>query len=80
VVNTGSTATLNDGAAEGDRIILVGNGGAVLTSGNGGDTFREYLRDDREGVMGVVPVSDTNLLLVGEGGVKHADPQGKNLQ
>lgn len=80
VVNTGSTATLNDGAAEGDRIILVGNGGAVLTSGNGGDTFREYLRDDRQGVMGVVPVSDTNLLLVGEGGVKHADPKGKNLQ
>lgn len=80
VVNTGSTATLNDGAAEGDRVILVGNGGAVLTSGNGGDTFREYLRDDRQGVMGVVPVSDTNLLLVGEGGVKHADSQGKNLQ
>ena len=80
IVNTGSTATLNDGFADGDRIVLGGNGGAVLTSGNGGATFREYLREDRQGVMGVVPVASTRLLLVGEGGVKHADAQGKNLQ
>lgn len=80
MVTTGSTATLNDGASQKDRIILVGNGGAVLTSGNGGDTFREYLRDDRQGVMSVVPVSGTDLLLVGEGGAQKADAKGKNLQ
>ncbi|MBW0149167.1 photosystem I reaction center subunit IV [Marinobacter sp. CAU 1620] len=80
MVSTGSTATLNDGFAEDSRIVLVGNSGAVLTSGNGGDTFREYLRDDRQGVMSVVPVSGTNLLLVGEGGVKVTDAKGKNLQ
>lgn len=80
VVNTGSTATLNDGFADGDRIVLVGNGGAVLTSGNGGDTYRVYLREDRQGEMSVVPVSGTNLLLVGEGGVHITDAQGKNLQ
>ena len=80
MVNTGSTATLNDGVAEDSRIVLVGNSGAVLTSGNGGDTFREYLRDDRQGVMSVVPISGTDLLLVGEGGVKMADAKGKNLQ
>lgn len=80
MVSTGSTATLNDGFAEDSRIVLVGNSGAVLTSGNGGDTFREYLRDDRQGVMSVVPVSGTNLLLVGEGGVKMTDAKGKNLQ
>ncbi len=80
VVNTGSTATLNDGFADGNRIVIVGNGGAVLTSGNGGDTYREYLREDRQGEMSVVPVSGTNLLLVGEGGVQITDAQGKNLQ
>lgn len=80
MVTTGSTATLNDGASQKDRIILVGNGGAVLTSGNGGDTFREYLRDDRQGVMSIVPVSGTDLLLVGEGGAQKADAKGKNLQ
>jgi len=80
LVNTGSTATLNSGMAEGSRIVLVGNGGAVLTSGDGGDSFREYLRADRQGVMSVVPSSGSNLLLVGEGGVKRSNAQGRNLQ
>lgn len=79
-VNTGSTATLNDGVYLNSRIILVGNGGAVLTSGNGGDTFQEYLRDDRLGLMSVVPISGTELLLVGEGGVTTTNAKGKNLQ
>ena len=78
--NTGSTATLNDGVSKDSRIILVGNSGAVLTSGNGGDTFREYLRDDRLGLMSVVPISGTDLLLVGEGGVTTTNAKGKNLQ
>ena len=81
VVPSESDATLNDGTVSEDgRITLVGNGGAVLMSTNGGDTFRPYFRDDREGVMDVVPVSGTNLLIVGEGGVKHTDARGKNLQ
>ena len=81
VVPSESDATLNDGTVSEDgRITLVGNGGAVIMSTNGGDTFRPYFRDDREGVMDVVPVSGTNLLIVGEGGVKHTDARGKNLQ
>lgn len=80
IVNTGSSATLNDGAADGDRIVLVGNEGTVLTSGNSGDTFRESLLEDREGLMGVVPLADTNLLLVGEHGAKRTDADGKKLQ
>lgn len=80
MVDTGSTATLNNGIAKDDRVVLVGNGGAVLTSGNGGETFRTYLREDRQGEMSVVPVSGTDLLLVGEGGVHISDAQGKNLQ
>jgi hypothetical protein len=49
-------------------------------SANGADSFREYFRSDRAGVMSVVPVSGTNLLIVGEGGVKITDARGKNLQ
>ncbi|MDX1754652.1 MAG: YCF48-related protein [Marinobacter sp.] len=80
MVPSDATATLNDGAvAEDGRITLVGNGGAVLVSTNRAESFREYFRRDREGVMSVVPVSDTRLLLMGEGGVERADANGKNL-
>ncbi|AZT85802.1 photosystem I reaction center subunit IV [Marinobacter sp. NP-4(2019)] len=74
-------ATLNSGmVADDGRITLVGNGGAVLLSTDGGESFRPYFRDDREGIMAVVPISGTNLLIVGEGGVKFTDARGKNLQ
>ncbi|QSP96524.1 photosystem I reaction center subunit IV [Marinobacter salinisoli] len=80
VLNSGTTATLNDGFADDSRIVLVGTGGAVLVSGNAGDTFRAYVRGDRQGVMSVVPVSGTDLLLVGEGGAELTDAKGKNIQ
>ncbi len=81
VVPSTADATLNDGIVVDDgRIILVGNGGVVLTSGNGAESFREYFRSDREGVMSVVPVSGTGLLIVGEGGATKTDARGKNLQ
>jgi photosystem II stability/assembly factor-like uncharacterized protein len=81
VVPNEGGATLNDGAVADDgRIMLVGNSGAVLLSTNGGESFRPYFRDDREGVMDVVPLSGTNLLVLGEGGVKFTDGRGKDLQ
>lgn len=81
MVPNSAGATLNDGAVADDgRITLVGNGGTVLMSGNGADSFREHFRSDRAGVMSVVPVSGTNLLIVGESGVKITDARGKNLQ
>ncbi|MCK0164459.1 YCF48-related protein [Marinobacter sp. S6332] len=81
MVPNSAGATLNDGAvAEDGRITLVGNGGTVLMSGNGADSFREHFRSDRAGIMSVVPVSGTNLLVVGESGVKITDARGKNLQ
>lgn len=81
VVPNTADATLNDGVVAGDgRIILVGNSGVVLTSGNGAESFRELVRSDREGVMSVVPVSGTGLLIVGEGGATITDARGKNLQ
>ncbi|TGN37775.1 photosystem I reaction center subunit IV, partial [Marinobacter confluentis] len=52
VVPNEGGATLNDGVvAEDGRITLVGNSGAVLMSSDGGESFRPYFRDDREGVM-----------------------------
>lgn len=81
VIPNEAGATLNNGAVADDgRITLVGNGGTVLMSTNGGQSFLPYSRDDREGVMDVVPLSGTNLLIVGEGGVKFTDARGKNLQ
>lgn len=81
VVPNEAGATLNDGVvAEDGRITLVGNGGTVLVSTNGGESFRPYSRDDREGVMDAVPLSGTNLLIVGEGGVKFTDARGKSLR
>ena len=81
VVPNEGNATLNNAAvAEDGRITLVGNGGAVLMSANGGESFRAYFRDDRESVMSVVPLSGTDLLLVGEGGVKFTDSRGRNLK
>lgn len=74
-------ATLNDGAVAADgRITLVGNGGTVLMSGDGVGSFREHFRSDREGVMDVIPIADTNLIIVGEGGARITDARGKNLQ
>ena len=61
-------------------VSLVGNSGAVLMSTNGAETFREHFRSDREGVMSAVPISGTDLLIVGEGGVKITDARGRNLQ
>lgn len=81
VVPNEGGATLNNGAV-GDkgRITLVGNSGAVLLSTDGGESFRPYFRDDREGVMDVVPLSGTDLMILGEGGVKFTDARGKDLE
>ncbi|WP_292273709.1 YCF48-related protein [Marinobacter sp.] len=81
MVPNSAGATLNDGVVADDgRITLVGNGGTVLMSGNDADSFREHFRSDRAGIMSVVPVSGTNLLIVGESGVTITDARGKNLQ
>ncbi len=80
ITNEAGATLMSGSVAEDGRITLVGNGGVVLMSTNGGESFRPNFRRDREGVMGVVPISGTNLLLVGEGGVKFTDARGQNLQ
>lgn len=78
-VSNDSSNTLNGGAVAKDgRITLVGNGGTVLVSSNNAESFRTYFRTDRQGVMSILPVSDEELVLFGEGGVKHTDINGKN--
>ena len=79
VANEGGTTLNNGSVADDGRVTLVGNSGAVLMSSNGGVSFRAHFRNDREGVMGVVPLSGTNLLLVGEGGVMITDSRGRDL-
>lgn len=81
MVPSNANATLNSGVVADDgRITLVGNGGAVLMSNDGAESFGDYFRSNREGIMSVVPVADTHLLIVGEGGATLTDAHGKNLQ
>ena len=79
-VSSPGNATLNQAAiAKNGRITLVGNGGAVLFSNDGADGFQVHFRNDREGVMAVLPLAEDRLLLFGEGGVKATDARGQNL-
>ncbi|WP_092021201.1 WD40/YVTN/BNR-like repeat-containing protein [Marinobacter zhejiangensis] len=80
IVPSGASATLNGGmVSEDGRITLVGNGGVILVSSNDAESFRQSYREDREGVMSVVPVSDTNILIVGEHGATVTDARGQDL-
>ncbi|OEY66975.1 WD40/YVTN/BNR-like repeat-containing protein [Marinobacter sp. X15-166B] len=79
-VPTDASATLNGGALLDDgRIVLVGNGGAVLTSNPERTRFTVNYRGGREGVMAVVPLSANKLLVMGESGVKPTDAHGNDL-
>jgi len=60
---------LNDGASAGERLVLVGNNGTLVIRDGASAAFRETLRADRLGLMGVVVNGPQSLLLVGEGGV-----------
>jgi photosystem II stability/assembly factor-like uncharacterized protein len=68
-LQTGSSTTLNDGTSAGERLVLVGNNGTLVIRDSANDEFRETLRADRLGLMGVVVNGPQSLLLVGEGGV-----------
>ncbi|WEK29539.1 MAG: YCF48-related protein [Candidatus Pseudomonas phytovorans] len=66
-----SATLLDDGT-----LVLVGNGGSVLRSADGGQTFSVYNRADRIALAGVSGLANGGLLLVGQGGVHLADAQG----
>ncbi len=51
------------------RISLVGNGGMLLLSRDGGETFTAHPREDRKALLGVRFLAADRLLLVGEDGI-----------
>ena len=70
-----SATLLEDGS-----VVLVGNGGSVLRSTDDGQTFSVYNRADRIALAGVSGLANGGLLLVGQGGVHLADPQGADQE
>ncbi len=80
----GSGNVLESGLADGNllrdgRIVVVGHGGAVLTSDDQGRSFKLFNRPDRRSLSGVTSDSQGNLILVGQGGVRIASPSGADL-
>lgn len=59
------------------RIVIVGHGGAVLTSQDRGESFNVIHRGDRRSLAGAVSNEQGNLILVGQGGVRVADATGE---
>mgnify|MGYP000002479686 FL=1 len=80
----GNGNVLESGLADGNllrdgRIVVVGHGGAVLTSDDQGRSFKLFNRPDRRSLSGVPSDSQGNLILVGQGGVRIASPSGADL-
>ena len=73
---------LRSGLAGGARldngdIVIVGHGGAVLSSTDQGRTFNVTHRADRRSLASVTSNTQGELLLVGQGGVRIAGPTGE---
>lgn len=70
-IDTGTEAMLNDAVRlPGRGIAVVGLSGAVLLSGDEGEHFELHQQDDRKGLSAVLPTRATELVTVGEGGIK----------
>ncbi len=83
-LSNGNGNVLESGLADGNllrdgRIVVVGHGGAVLTSDDQGRSFKLFNRPDRRSLSGVTSDSQGNLILVGQGGVRIASPSGADL-
>ncbi|KJS76130.1 MAG: BNR/Asp-box repeat-containing protein [Pseudomonas sp. BICA1-14] len=83
-LGNGNGNVLESGLADGNllrdgRIVVVGHGGAVLTSDDQGRSFKLFNRPDRRSLSGVTSDSQGNLILVGQGGVRIASPSGADL-
>ncbi|MCJ8168935.1 WD40/YVTN/BNR-like repeat-containing protein [Atopomonas sediminilitoris] len=72
---------LSDGARLADgSLLIVGHGGTVLRSRDGGKSFSVFNRPDRISLAGVAPAADGQLVLVGQGGVHMTDGTGASLE
>lgn len=83
-LSNGNGHPLESGLAGGSvlrdgRIIIVGHGGAVLTSSDQGRTFKYFSRPDRLSLSGVSANGGDNLVLVGQGGARITSPSGADL-
>ena len=70
-----SGATLLDDGS----IVIVGNGGSVISSSDNGESFSVFNRRDRISLSSVVAAGNGNLILVGQGGVRATSPNGAEL-
>ncbi len=70
-ITTHTQAMLNDAVRlPGGGVAVVGLSGVVLTSGNDGEQFTVTQQNDRKGLSAVLPSGTTELITVGEAGVK----------
>ena len=65
---------LDDGS-----IVIVGNGGSVISSSDNGETFSVFNRRDRISLSSVTAAGNGNLILTGQGGVHATSPNGAEL-
>ena len=67
-------ALLDDGS-----IVIVGNGGSVISSSDNGETFSVFNRADRISLSSVTAAGNGNLILTGQGGVHTTLPNGAEI-
>ena len=65
---------LDDGS-----IVIVGNGGSVISSSDNGETFSVFNRRDRISLSSVTAAGNGNLILTGQGGVHATSLNGAEL-
>ncbi|WP_085656761.1 YCF48-related protein [Pseudomonas sp. B11(2017)] len=70
-----SGATLLDDGS----IVIVGNGGSVISSSDNGETFSVFNRPDRISLSSVTAAGNGDLILTGQGGVRITAPNGAEL-
>ncbi len=72
---TGTTAMLTDGIVLADgTVVIVGLGGTVLASSDGGRTFELHQQADRKGIQSILQDASGKLVLAGEFGVRTFEP------
>lgn len=64
---------------EDGSIVIVGNGGSVISSSDNGETFSVFNRPDRISLSSVTAAGDGNLILTGQGGVHTTQPNGAEV-
>ena len=73
-LNSNDDYSLFDGAVyENNHIVMVGAGGAISVSLDGGETFKRYTLPTRSALSAVLPLGGSQFMMVGQGGVHRFD-------